>query len=126
MRLSRLDFQDLELERSARGGDLHRLALLVADDGLADRRLVRELILRRVRLGRADDLVLDRLLSGDVAQPDLRADRDDVLRHVLLADHLGVAELLLELRDPMLEQRLLVLGVVVLGVLGDVRTRAPP
>src|SRR5436190_8664238 len=119
--------EDLVLRGAAGRGDLDGLALLVADDGLADRRLVRELILRRVRFGRADDLVLDRLLSGDVAQPDLRADRDDVLRHVLFADDLGVAELLLELRDPMLEQRLLVLGVVVLGVFGDVAelTRDP-
>ncbi len=39
---------------------------------------------------------------------------------VLLVDHRGAAQPLLELGDPLLEQRLLVLGVVVLGVLGDV------
>src|SRR5436189_8354 len=59
--------EDLVLRGAAGRGDLDGLALLVADDGLADRRLVRELILRRVRFGRADDLVFDRLLSGAVA-----------------------------------------------------------
>src|SRR4051794_19555642 len=118
--LSGLDFQDLELHRPARGRDLDRLALLLADDRLADGRLVRELVLGRVRLGRADDPVLDRLLGVDVAQLHLGADRDDVLGDVLLADHAGVAQPLLERGDAVLEQRLLVLRVVVLGVLGDV------
>src|SRR5207247_10348950 len=44
------DLEDLELERAARRRDLDRLALLVAHDRLADRRLVRELVLGRVRL----------------------------------------------------------------------------
>ena len=57
---------------------------LLADDRLADRRLVRELVLGRVRLGRADDVVLDRLVRVDVPQPDVRADRDDVRRDLLL------------------------------------------
>src|SRR6185503_6208890 len=118
--LSGLDFQDLELHRPARGRDLDGLALLLADDRLADGGLVRELVLGRVRLGGADDPVLDRLLRVDVAQLHLRADRDDVLGDVLLGDHARVAEPLLERGDAVLEQRLLVLGVVVLGVLGDV------
>jgi hypothetical protein len=60
--LGGLDLEDLELQRAARRGDLDGLALLVADDRLADRRLVRELVLGRVRLGGADDVVLDRLV----------------------------------------------------------------
>src|SRR5690349_3185656 len=118
--LSGLDFQDLELHSPARGRDLDGLALLLADDRLADGGLVRELVLGRVRLGGADDPVLDRLLRVDVAQLHLRADRDDVLGDVLLGDHARVAEPLLERGDAVLEQRLLVLGVVVLGVLRDV------
>jgi hypothetical protein len=39
---------------------------------------------------------------------------------VLLVDHGGAAQLVLELRDALFQHRLLVLGVVVLGVLGDV------
>src|SRR4051812_37457862 len=114
------DLEDLVLHRAARSGDLDGLALLVADDRLANGRLVRKLVLRRVRLGGADDVVLDGLLGGDVPELHLRADGDDVLRDVLLVDHLGVAKPLLQRRDPVLEQRLLVLGVVVLSVLGDV------
>src|SRR3954453_2085500 len=114
------DLEDLELHRAARGRDLDGLALLLADDRLADRRLVRELVRRRVRLGGTDDPVLDRLLRVDVAQLPLRADRNDVLGDVLLADHARVAQPLLERGNAVLEQRLLVLGVVVLGVLRDV------
>src|ERR1041385_7373169 len=109
-----LDFEDLELERAARGGDRHGLALLLADDRLADGRLVRQLVLRRIRLRRADDVVFEGLLRVDVAQLHVRADRDDVLRDALLVDHARVTQALLERRDPMLEQHLLVLRVVVL------------
>ena len=48
------------------------------------------------------------------------ADADGLGVDVLLVDHRGAAELLLQVEDPLLEHRLLVLGVVVLGVLGDV------
>src|SRR6476469_7926096 len=40
-----LDLHDLELHLAARSGDLDRLALLLADDRLADRRLVGKLVL---------------------------------------------------------------------------------
>src|SRR5712692_4638715 len=118
--LSSLDVQDLELERAARGRHLDDLALLLAQDRLADGRLVRELALRRVRLRRADDVVLNGLVRVHVLQLHVRADRDDVLGDLLLVDHARVEEALLELGDPVLEHRLLVLGVVVLRVLGDV------
>ena len=65
-------------------------------------------------------MVLDRLLGRHVPQLHLRADRDDVLGDILLVDHPRVAEPFLERRDPVLEQGLLVLRVVVLGILGDV------
>ena len=48
------------------------------------------------------------------------ADPDDIRVEVRGVDHGRRAKLVLELRDPRLEHRLLVLGVVVLGVLGDV------
>src|SRR5919198_195388 len=118
--LSRLDFQDLELERAAGCADLDGLALLLADDRLADRRLVRQLVLRGVGLGRADDVVLDRLLGRNVAELHLRADRDDILGDVLLGDDARIAQAFLERGDAVLEQHLLVLRVVVLGVLRNV------
>ena len=56
-------------------------------------------------------LVLD--VDGD-------ADADDVVGELADVDDLRGAQALLELGDPLLEHRLLVLGVVVLGVLRDV------
>ena len=58
--------------------------------------------------------------ARDVAELHLRADRDDVLGDVLLRDDARVAHALLERRDAVLEQHLLVLRVVVLRVLRDV------
>ena len=56
-RLGRLDLGDLQfLLRPARDLDGDHVAALVADQRLADRRLVGELLLERVGLGRADDL----------------------------------------------------------------------
>src|SRR5437867_348010 len=66
------DLEDLELRRPAGGGDLDDVALLVAHDRLADGRLVRELVLGRVRLGGADNVVLERLLGGYIADAHLR------------------------------------------------------
>src|SRR3954452_8073219 len=73
-----LDVEDLELQRPARRRDLDRLALLVAEDRAADGRLLRELVLRRVRFGGADDVVLDGLVRVDVLQAHVRPDRDDI------------------------------------------------
>src|SRR5919108_226861 len=114
------DAEDLELEGATRRRHLHGLALLPAYDRLADGRLVRQPQLGRIGLGRADDLVLERLPGVDVAQAHQRADRDDVGLDLALLEHPCVPEPLLELRDPLLEQRLLVLRVVVFGVLVDV------
>ena len=48
-------------------------------------------------------------------EPDRRADRDAVLGDLLLGDHPCGEQPLLELGDPVLDHRLLVLCVVVLG-----------
>ena len=72
-----------------------------------------------IGLGRADDRVRERLALV-VLDVDLRADAHDVGRQLRGVDHRRRAELVLERRDARLEHRLLVLGVVVLGVLRDV------
>src|SRR5436189_2906542 len=86
-RLRGLDVHDLELELAARRGDLDGLALLATHDRLADRRLVRELVLGRIRLGGANDVVLDSLVRLDVAQAHLRADGHLAGLDLLLRDH---------------------------------------
>src|SRR5206468_635182 len=89
LRLRGFDLQDLELRGAARGSHFDDVALLVAHDGLPDGGLVRELVLGRVRLGGADDVVLERLLRVHVPDADLRTDRDGVLGDLLLRDHAG-------------------------------------
>src|SRR4029079_824860 len=93
---------------------------LAADQRAAHGRLVGELALLRVRLGRADDRELLRLAGLLVLDRDDGPDLDGVGRDVLGVDDLRRAQALLELRDPLLEHHLLVLCVVVLGVLRDV------
>src|SRR6478672_225930 len=118
---SLLDLGDFEFFlRPARDLDGDDVVALFPEEGLADRRLVRELVLERVGLGRADDLEFLRVAGFLVFDVDDRAEADLIGAQRLLVDHLGAAEFLLQLGDPRLEQGLFVLGVVVFGVLGDV------
>src|SRR3712207_6318506 len=113
------DLGDLERALAAAGQrHLDGVALLVAQQRLADRRLVGQ-PLRRLGLGDADDGEL-LLLSLVVGHVDDRADPHDVRVEVGGVDDRRRAQALLDLGDPLLELSLLVLGVVVLGVLGDV------
>ena len=93
------------------------LALLPAEQRPADRALVRDPALAGLRLGRADDR--ERLLAVVALDADRRADLD-VVGRVVLVDEGGVLDQRLERLDPALDERLLVLGVLVLGVLGQV------
>ena len=83
-------------------------------------RLVRELLLRGVGLGRPDDRELSRFAGFLVLDVYAYADPDHAGVDRLLVDDARPPQPFLELGDPLLEQGLLVLGVVVLGVLGDV------
>src|SRR3954447_16216954 len=115
-----VDLGDLVLLLLAVGqhdGDL--FAALVTHQRLADRGLVGDLLLARIGLGGADDRELDGLALV-VLEVDDRPHADGVGRHALGIDDLGQAQAVLQLHDALLEHRLLVLGVVVLGVLGDV------
>ena len=97
------------------------LAALVAEQRLADRRLVRELAARRgwPRRSRRSCTSCDLSVFWSLTWT-VTPTRHDVGVHVLLVDDAGGAQLVLEVGDLLLEHRLLVLGVVVLGVLGDV------
>ena len=96
--------------------DHHLVALLAAHEGDADRRLVADPAVAGRGLGGADDG--ERLLALVALDDDLRADADAVA--VRLLDDRRVAQLQLERGDAALQERLLLLGVLVLGVLGEV------
>src|SRR2546423_3591292 len=98
-RLRGLDAHDLELDGAGRRRHLDDVALLVAEHGLAHRRLVREPVVGGIRFGRPDDLVLVGLPVVHVLDLHLRADRDDVLGDVGGVDHPCPAQLLLQARD---------------------------
>jgi len=86
----------------------------VADEGLADRRLVADAAFGRRGFGRADDdvlIALAVLLDRDVA-----ADLDDLVVLVLVDDR-RVLDHLLEGEDATLEEGLIVLRLLELGVL---------
>jgi len=98
------------------GRDLHDdlLALLLAEQRAPDGALVADPALGRLGLGRADDR--ERLLAVVAGDLDGRADLD-VVGRVVLVDDRRVLDQRLERLDPALDERLLVLGVLVLGVL---------
>ena len=116
-----VDLGDLELALLAAGQrDVDGVAALVADERLAHRRLVGQLALRRVGLSRADDRVLLAVAVFSSLTLTVTPTRDDVGRQLGRVDDLRRAQPVLELGDLLLEHHLLVLGVVVLRVLGDV------
>src|SRR5512141_870705 len=93
------------------GGDANDdlFALLLAEQGAPDRALVGDPALGRLRLGGADD--------GEAL---LTVAALDVDGRPVLVDDRGVLDQRLERLDPPLDERLLVLGVLVLGVLGQI------
>src|SRR3712207_8802542 len=75
---------------------------------ISDRRLVADATLARSGLGGTHDG--ERLLAVGALDDHLRADADAIA--VALLDHRRVPELLLQGRDPALEERLLLLGEI--------------
>src|SRR5207249_629647 len=100
-------------------GNLDRdvLALLLAEQRAPDRALVADPAFGRLGLGRADDG--ERLRAVGAADLDRRADLDVVVG-VVLVDERGVLDQRLDHLDAALDERLLVLGVLVLGILREV------
>ena len=85
-----LDLGDFQFFlRPARDLDRDDVVALVPDQRFADRRLVGELVLERVRLGRADDLEFLRVAGFLVFDVDDRAEADLVGADRLLVDHRG-------------------------------------
>src|SRR5215210_8409808 len=117
----RLDVDDLVLRRAAGGGDQDYLPHLSLEYSPAYRGGVAELPARRVRLVGADDLERSLLtLPADDPEGHRGPKVDRVFLDLGRVDHPHVAHPALELADTALQQALLVLRVVVLGVLRDV------
>src|SRR3954470_21259221 len=108
-----------DLVREVAGRHLHDdlLALLLAQQRATDGALVRDPALGRLGLGGPDDRE-GRLAVGTL-DVDRRADLDMVGR-VMLVDDRGVLDQRFERLDAALDEGLLVLGVLVLGVLREV------
>src|SRR6185503_17654480 len=111
------DGDDLVGDVAGRNLDGDVLTLLATEQRAPDRALVADLALGRLGLGRADDH--ERLRAVRAAELDGRADLDVVVRGVLV-DEGRILDQRLERLDPPLDERLLVLGVLVLGVLRQV------
>src|SRR4028119_1756044 len=116
----RLDVDDLVLRGAARGRDRNLLADLAPENRAADRRGVGEVAAPRIRLVGAHDLEGALLAAVDHPQRDARPEVHRVGADLGGVHHLGVADAALDLADPARQKPLLGLGVVVLGVLGDV------
>ena len=101
------------------GRNVHddRFALVLAEQGSAHRRLVGDPALARACLGGTDDRE-DFLAVGAV---DLHRRADlDVVGAVVAVDDRGVLDETLEPLDLAFDECLLVLGVLVLGILGEI------
>src|SRR5512146_2164794 len=108
-----------DLVREVASGDANDdlFALLLAEEGTPDGALVGDPALGRLRLGGTDDG--EALFAIAALDRHRRADLDVVGRDVLVDDR-GVLDQGLEGLDPPFDERLLVLGVLVLGVLRQV------
>src|SRR3569623_3421612 len=123
MRSDELDLRD-EVISVARGHrDLDLVVDLAADQRAAERRIVRDAPALGVRLGLADDLVLDRLLVL-VEQGAGRAEHDLVARQLGRVDDQRAAQFVLDIGDRRLDLALALFRRVILGVLRQVAMRA--
>src|SRR5262245_62841310 len=123
-RLLPLDLLDRVGLGATRSVDLDVLALLLVDQRTRNRRGDRNASLLGVRLGLADDLP-DLLLIGVlVDECDGRTEGDRVTRQLRNVNHVGARELVLELGDTALVERLRFLRGMIFGVLRQIAVRA--
>src|SRR5215213_3952513 len=116
----RLDVHDLVLRRAAGGGDSDLLPHLLLQDGPAHRGGVAELPARRVGLVGANDPECPLLPLPNDPERHGGTEIHRVFLGLRGIYHPHVAYPALQLADSALQQALLVLGIIVLGVLRDV------
>src|SRR5580692_7512410 len=109
---------------AARRDDLDLRAFFLADEGPGERRGDGDLALLGVGLRLADDLPHRFLVGVLVDQGDGGAEGDGVARQLGNVDDLGARQLVLELGDAALVERLRFLGRVIFGILRKIAVRA--
>src|SRR6185437_2334090 len=109
---------------AAGGDDLDLRALALADQRLGERRGDRDAALLGVGLRLADDLPYLLLVGILVDQRHGGAEGNGVARKLRYVDHVGARQLVFQLGDAALVERLLLLGGVIFGVLRQVAVRA--
>ncbi len=108
------------LHLSARRRDIDHVALLAAHERAAERGLIREPRVLGIGLGRTDDRKFMRIARPGLFDPHGRTEMDFVRNVVALIDDARVANHPFELENASFDERLLLLGVLVFGIFGDV------
>ena len=117
-----LDLDDPELQDTVGGVDLGRLPDLAPEERAPQRRLVGDLAPHRVGLGGADEVIgLGRTVALRDGYAAPQAHR--VARHIALFDDDHARQQRLELHDAALNERLLIAGVLQLGILQQLPLR---
>ena len=118
--LRRGDEHHLEFADTAGGLGDHLVTDLFAEQGPAKGREYGNRPLLHIRLFRAEQLIGDLSLGGQVEQGDHRAEHRPLDGHLGAVDDLGPTELVLEFQDTALDQALPFLGSVIFGVLAEI------
>src|SRR5664279_2535617 len=115
-----VDRFDLVLHLPARGRHVDDVALLAAHERAPERRLIGKSRVLGIRLGRADDGKLVRAARARLFDADGRTEVHLVGDVIALIDYARVANHPFELEDAAFDEGLLLLGVLVFGIFGDV------
>src|SRR5262245_3883200 len=118
------DFHNLVALAAARGRDLDRIASALADDGARDGRGHRYHALLHIGLELTDNLIDGLVLGSLVDERDPSAELYGVARQFRNVDHLGAADLVLELGDPSFGPALLLFSGMIFRILRQIAMRA--
>ena len=119
-----VDGQNLDLRLSVRSLEKHLIACAVSEHCGADRAEVGYSAEQRICLVRADDVVFDILIEGEVVNLNDRAEVDNILLNFGFAYDLRIAYQLFELGDAGNDLCLLVFRFIVFAVLGKITVAA--
>jgi cytochrome d ubiquinol oxidase subunit II len=117
------DLGNLVGASARRRRDFRLIAFFLADHGTGERRGHRNLAFFDVRLVFTDNLVGELLFRIDVDNRDRRAETDFLAAQLADVDDVGARQLVVEFADASLDEALLLLGGVILGVFRKIAVR---